>query len=123
MSGAALILLGIHLIVLSALINDRFRTVDMWADILELHVLPSWFRWDNRGDPVSWVQHGLIAGVVSLYGGALSVLTPETFVTGAMIGGWVAFSGYMIREGTDLSFDSIMDRVGPLLVAVFWTLL
>lgn len=145
MSGEALVLLGIHLVLLSALARDEFRTVNMWADIFEAHCLPTWLQWSTMGDKVSWTHHALIAAAVSLYGGLLSTLTPESFVTGAVIAAWFAFCAYAAREAISAygsykrgrtyvwthpspsrvgwAVDGILDVVGPLLVALFWTLL
>ena len=142
MSTQAVVLIVVHLPLLYWLVwVDRFYTWNRWADELEAHVFPPWFRWEKQGDPVSWVQHGLTAFAVSLYGGILSLLAPESFALGALIGAWVAWAAYVVREGLTIRerwgrplkwshpsphrvgwmVDGILDTVGPLIVALAWT--
>lgn len=141
MSLQAWAVLACHLPLLYWLVAvDRFETWNRWADALEANLFPPWFRWDVQGDKVSWVQHGLIAFVASLYGGLLGLAAPESFAFGATIVAWVAFVAYVVREGRGAPWgkpnkwshpaphrvgwmvDGIMDTVGPLLVALAWTM-
>lgn len=137
MSTQAWTLVICHLPLVLWLVMDQFRTANRWADGLETH-FPSWFQWNNSGDKVSWVHHGLIAFGVSLYGGLLSFLVPESFVFGAALLGWCAFAAYVVRElwgatwgapntwthpraqRVGWAVDGMMDTLGPLLVALAW---
>jgi len=142
-SPEALVVTAMHVPLVCWLFSDRFREANGWADQLE-RLFPPWFRWDTMGDPVSWVQHGLIALVVSLWAGFWAWgLTPEGFYAGAAFGGWCAFAAYVVREGWNAldnlmrpnvwthpaphrvgwAVDGLMDVVGPLVNALLWTLL
>jgi len=133
-----------HVPLVGWLMADRFATANAFADHIEATYFPPWFQWDTAGDKVSWVQHGLTALLVSLWGGFWALaLTPEGFVAGAVFAGWCAFGGYIVRETANAldnlmrphmwthpapnrvgwAVDGIMDTVGPLVVALFWTLL
>lgn len=140
MSSTAWWLLALHVPLAYLLVADRFRTVNRWADRFEDTCLPPWFRWSTQGDKVSWVQHGLIALLASQYGGLLSLLAPESWAFGCALVGWCAFAGYVVRETRGAPWgkpnawthpapnrvgwavDGLMDVVGPLAVAVAWTL-
>ena len=143
MSPEALVVIAAHLPLVGWLIIDRFQTANFYADYLETF-FPCWFQWGHSGDPVSWIHHALVALVVSLWGGVWAVLlTPDGFLFGAAFGGWCAFGGFVVRETwgaldnlmkpnawthpsphrVGWAVDGIMDCIGPLLVALTWTLL
>lgn len=143
MSIQAWVILACHLPILAWLVWDRFYHVNRWADWFEDHVLPPWARWSTQGNWISWFQHGTIALVVSLYVGTYSLICPESFQFGAIVGGWIAFSAYVVRESmaaveqwgkpnawtnphpnrVGWAVDGLCDIVGPLCVALFWTAL
>jgi len=145
MSLEALVVIGVHVpLAWWLIVVDRFQAAGELADYIEATYLPAWFRWDTAGDPVSWVQHGLIALLVSLWGALWGgLLTPEGALFGAAFAGWCAFGGYCVRECMNAysnrhlptvwhhpaphrvgwAVDGLMDVVGPLVNALLWTLL
>lgn len=143
MSTQAWIVLACHIPLLAWLVLDHFNTANRWADWFEDHVLPKWARWSTQGDWIGWFQHRGIALVASLYVGLWSLVCPESFQFGAIVGGWIAFGAYVVREsmtaydkwGTPNAWtdprpnrvgwavDGLCDVVGPLVVALFWTAL
>ena len=143
MSREAWITLAVHLPLLYWLVVvDGFRTWNEWADLLESY-LPEWAQWNTQGDRISWFQHGAVALGVSLYGGIWSLVLPESFTFGAAFGGWIAFLCYVVREAMSArmkwgspnawthptpnrvgwAVDGLCDVVGPLAVALAWTVL
>ena len=146
MSKEAIVLIAAHLPLLYWLVLvDRFQMWNRIADGIEDWCFPSWFQWKHQGDKVSWVHHFLVVLIVSLWGGAWAgLLTPEGWCVGAAVAGWIGFVCFVVREGYGVAehlavsrfnmwthpspgrvgyaVDAIMDVVGPLLVAVAWTL-
>lgn len=91
-----------------------------FADAVERKLFRGWFDWDTWGDPVTWIHHGLWAlvftGVGALCGWPFGLAG-----LGASIGSKCALGFYLLREGLSRNgWDSVMDCVGPALVAWWW---
>lgn len=109
---------------------DRFASLDAFADAVE-RKMPRWFRWQTRGDWISWVHHAIWTALVGTVGGLLSLAILGAFRPGfrrfAIV--WALF--YLVREVWGFfwrdrhedrvakrALDGIMDVVASALVVV-----
>lgn len=80
---------------------NPFARIDRLGDRIERH-LPWFLQWYYVGDPASWLQHALIAALVT-FGGALFLALFGKAMLGAQCGAEAAVLFYGLREGYQAS--------------------
>jgi len=140
LSSVAWFVLALHLpVIMWAALLDNFATFDMWADKYLQPRLPAFLK--SGKEWTTWVHHGLISALVTLYVALWGWILPDSWIIGARLGSGIAFALYAVREiynwrhhmkkGTpgkwDLLYgwgiDGVMDTVGPILIHLWtWTL-
>jgi hypothetical protein len=139
LSSVAWFVLALHLpVILWAALLDDFATFNMWADKYLQPRLPGVLK-SGKGW-TTWVHHGLISALITLYATLWGLVLPDSWVVGARLGSGIAFALYGIREiynwrhhkreGTlgkwklpyGWGIDGVMDTLGPILIHLWtWT--
>lgn len=122
--------IGLVLVIAWRFFADRFASLNAFADAVE-RMMPRWFRWETRGDWISWVHHAIWTALVGTLGGLLSLAILGAFRPGfqRFAIAWAAF--YFVREVWGFfwrdrqrdhvakrALDGIMDFVASALVVV-----
>ena len=140
LSNLACIVLGIHAPFVFWLVAiDKFAIFNRWADkYLQPH-LP--WKLKSGKEWTTWIHHGLIAALITLYVVLWAIVLPDSWIIGARLGSGIALAIYAIREvynwrhhlkentpgKWDFPYgwgvDGVMDVVGPILIHLWtWTL-
>ena len=140
LSNLACIVLGVHAPFVFWLVAiDKFAIFNRWADkYLQPH-LP--WKLKSGKEWTTWIHHGLIAALITLYVVLWAIVLPDSWIVGARLGSGIALAIYAIREAYNWrhhlkentpgkwdfpygwGVDGVMDVVGPILIHLWtWTL-
>ena len=140
LSNLACIVLGLHAPFVFWLVAvDKFAIFNRWADkYLQPH-LP--WKLKSGKERTTWIHHGLIAALITLYVVLWAIVLPDSWIVGARLGSGIALAIYAIREAYNWrhhlkentpgkwdfpygwGIDGVMDTVGPILIHLWtWTL-